>query len=245
MVSLKKQIASDFGIPMSTLSTWLKYIVEIKKKYLSGEMGSQRKKFRTSKFPEVEDALIKWFKNARDQNISVSGDLIREKARFFASRLGISDSVFECSSGWLERFKTHHNITFKTVCGESNSVDENSDQINEWKKKLGNILKDYSPDQIYNADETGLFFRLMSDKTFEFKDKKCHGGKQSKDRLTALVCSNMSGNDKLPLLIIGKSLNSLCFKNVKSLPTEWELIFHISVVYSRGRISSMEPHAYI
>lgn len=89
------------------------------------------------------------------------------------------------------------------------------------EKKLGNILKDYSPDQIYNADETGLFFRLMPDKTFEFKDKKCDGGKQSKDRLTALVCSNMSGNDKLPLLIIGKSLNPLCFKNVKSLPTEW------------------------
>jgi len=218
----KKQIASDFGIPMSTLSTWLKNKEEIKNKYLSGEMGSRRKKFRTSKFPEVEDALIKWFKNARDQNISVSGDLIREKARFFASRLGISDSVFECSSGWLERFKTRHNITFKKVCGESKSVDENSDQINEWKKKLGNILKDYSPDQIYNADETGLFFRLMPDKTFEFKDKKCHGGKLSKDRLTALVCSNTSGNDKLPILIIGKSLNPRCFKNVKSLPTEYQ-----------------------
>lgn len=51
------------------------------------------------------------------------------------------------------------------------------------KKKLGNILKDYSPDQIYNADETGLFFRLMPDKTFEFKEKKCHGGKVKIDSL--------------------------------------------------------------
>ena len=28
---------------------------EIKKKYLSGEMGSQRKTCRTAKFPEVEE----------------------------------------------------------------------------------------------------------------------------------------------------------------------------------------------
>ena len=46
------------------------------------------------------------------------------------------------------------------------------------KINFQNILKDYSPDQIYNADETGLFFRLLPDKTFEFKDVKCHGGKQ-------------------------------------------------------------------
>ena len=217
----KKQIASEFGIPMSTLLTWIKNSEEIKKKYLSGEMGTQRKKCRTAKFPEVEEALIKWFKNVRDQNIAVSGDLLREKARFFASRLGISENDFDCSSGWLERFKTHHNITFKKVCGESKSVAENSDEINEWKNKLANILKDFTPNQIYNADETGLFFRLMPDKTLEFKDVKCHGGKQSKERLTALVCSNMSGNDKLPILVIGKSLNPRCFKNVRSLPTEY------------------------
>jgi len=98
---------------------------------------------------------------------------------------------------------------------------QNSNEINDWKNKLSNILKEYSPDQIYNADETCLFFRLLSDKTFEFKDVKCHGGKQSKDRLTALVCANMSGTDKLPMFVIGKLQNPRCFKNVKSLPTEY------------------------
>jgi hypothetical protein len=41
-IKLKKQIVLDFGIPTSTLSTWIKNSDEIKKKYLSGEMGSQR-----------------------------------------------------------------------------------------------------------------------------------------------------------------------------------------------------------
>ena len=51
----KKQIALDFGIPTFTLSTWIKNSDEIKKKYLSGEMGSQRKTCRTAKFHKVEE----------------------------------------------------------------------------------------------------------------------------------------------------------------------------------------------
>ena len=221
VVNLKKQIALDFKIPMSTLSTWIKKSDEIKQKYLSGEMGSQRKKNRGAKFPEVEQALLKWFKNARDQNVTISGEIMREKAKFFAAKLEIPDDEFECSVGWLERFKSRHGITFKRVCGESNSVAQNSEEMENWKNKLANILDEFSADQIYNADETGIFYRLLPDKTLEFKNVDCHGGKLSKDRLTALVCSNMSGTDKLPLLVIGKSKNPRCFKHVKSLPTEY------------------------
>lgn len=53
----------------------------------------------------------------------------------------------------------------------------------------------YEPDDIYNADETALFFKSLPDKTFTFKGEKCHGGKQSKERLTLLQCANMSGTD--------------------------------------------------
>jgi hypothetical protein len=57
---------------------------------------------------------------------------------------------------------------------------------------------------------------LFPDKTLEFKNVSCHSGKLSKDRLTTMVCANMSGSDKLPILVIGKSKNPRCFKNVKS-----------------------------
>ncbi|XP_053377288.1 uncharacterized protein LOC123545424 [Mercenaria mercenaria] len=57
---------------------------------------------------------------------------------------------------------------------------------------------------IYNADETGLFFKLTPDKTLEFKNVKCVGGKRSKERITVLVCANMTGEDKVPLFVIGK-----------------------------------------
>lgn len=37
-------------------------------------------------------------------------------------------------------------------------------------------------------------------------------GKKSKNRITVLVGSNMTGTEKLPLLVIGKSARPRCFK---------------------------------
>ena len=84
------------------------------------------------------------------------------------------------------------------------------------------ILKEYDPKNVYNADETGVFFRCLPDKTLEFKDKDCHGGKQNKERITAMVCANMSSTDKRPLLVLGWSAKRRCFNNVKSFPTEYD-----------------------
>ncbi|XP_038077398.1 tigger transposable element-derived protein 6-like [Patiria miniata] len=51
-----------------------------------------------------------------------------------------------------------------------------------------------------------------------FKGEQCHGGKQSKDRVTVLLCANMDGSEKLKPVVIGKFQNPRCFKNVKYLP---------------------------
>ena len=75
-------------------------------------------------------------------------EMMREKAKYFATKLGISDLEFDCSSLWLERFKVRHDISFKRVCGEANSVETNSIEMENWQTKLSKILQDYSPDQI-------------------------------------------------------------------------------------------------
>ena len=94
--------------------------------------------------------------------------------------------------------------------------------MEEWQRSLSVILKEYKPEDIYKADETWLFYRLPIDRTLEFKNVDCHGGKQSKERITALVCANMSGTDKLPMFVLGKSAKPRCFKNVRSLPTQYD-----------------------
>jgi hypothetical protein len=62
------------------------------------------------------------------------------------------------------------------------------------------------------------FFKALPDKTLDFKNKLCHGGKRSKDRVSVLLCANINGMEKLKPLVIGKSKKPICFGGVKSLP---------------------------
>jgi hypothetical protein len=51
-------------------------------------------------------------------------------------------------------------------------------------KELPGLIEGHAAEDIYNTDETGLFFKCLPDKTYGFSNEKCHGGKKSKDRLT-------------------------------------------------------------
>jgi hypothetical protein len=84
------------------------------------------------------------------------------------------------------------------------------------------IRRRYADSDIFNGDETGLFYRLTPDRTLQFKGEKCSGGKHSKERITAWVCANMDGSEKKKLFIIGKSKSPRCFKNVTKLPVTYE-----------------------
>ena len=76
---------------------------------------------------------------------------------------------------------------------------------------------------IYNADEFGLFYQCVPNKTYQLKSEKCSGGKLSKVRITGMASANAAG-DKLSMFIIGKARKSRCFKNVKFLPSGHMLI---------------------
>ncbi|XP_043485190.1 jerky protein homolog-like [Leptopilina heterotoma] len=76
--------------------------------------------------------------------------------------------------------------------------------------------------QVYNADETALYWKMMPRVTFvsEF-EKKAEGFKISKERITLMTCANADGSHKIPLFVIGKSKNPRCFKSVAKLPVEY------------------------
>jgi transposase-like protein len=215
---LKKDIAAKFGILPNTLSTILKNKGEIVANYESTGMSPSRKRQRTVPHETVDNALLEWFKEKRQENIPISGPLLLQKSEDLARKLG--DTTFKANTGWLDRFKCRHGIVCRSIAGESAVVD--SKTVDDWKEKLPQILENFKPSDVYNADETGLFYKLLPDKTLQMKGEKCHGGKRSKERLTLMVASNMDGTDKLPLLVIGKFQNPRCFKGIKSLPVTYK-----------------------
>lgn len=215
----KVQVARELGIPSNTLSTWLKSKDKIVQAYESSSFGPATKRMRTADFPDVEKALDIWFKDARSGSASITGPILRERALAFAAQLGHTD--FGCSVGWLTRFKQRHGYQWKVICGEAHAAPAAS--IAEWKSgMLKTILTTYAPDDIFNCDETGLFFRMQPKRSYVGKGEDCHGGKSSKERITIMPCANMSGTEKMPLLVLGKFKKPRCFKGVTVLPTEYK-----------------------
>ncbi|XP_053949240.1 jerky protein homolog-like, partial [Anastrepha ludens] len=77
-------------------------------------------------------------------------------------------------------------------------------------------------DQLYNADESRLFWRLLPEKTYATSlEKRTPGVKSEKQRITFLCCLNATGSHKLKLLVIGKAKNPCCFKNFQC-PTDYK-----------------------
>ncbi|KIK24504.1 hypothetical protein PISMIDRAFT_98394 [Pisolithus microcarpus 441] len=67
-------------------------------------------KHRPSKFPEVEEELVNWLVQMKQQNTLLTDALIRSKAKETARNLQIPEERFKASSGWVENFKHRHNI---------------------------------------------------------------------------------------------------------------------------------------
>ncbi|KII70659.1 Tigger transposable element-derived protein 6 [Thelohanellus kitauei] len=84
------------------------------------------------------------------------------------------------------------------------------------------IIKDCEAKDIFSADETGLYWRAIPERTLAFKNSETAGGKMAKERTTLLLACNMDGSEKLKPLTVGKSKNPQCFKNVKTLPVDYE-----------------------
>ena len=87
---------------------------------------------------------------------------------------------------------------------------------------LPDIIKDCEPRKVFNAYETGLYWRAIPDGTLAFKNAEAAGSKIAKNRVTLLLACNMDRSEKLEPLTIGKSKNPRCFKNVKRLPVDYQ-----------------------
>lgn len=63
-----------------------------------------------SKFPEVEEELVKWLIEVTEGKQVLTDAAIRTKAKEVARILQIPEDKFKASSGWIENFKHRHGI---------------------------------------------------------------------------------------------------------------------------------------
>ena len=114
----------------------------------------------------------------------------------------------------------------KAICGSKESATPH-DELETWKETvLVPTLSRYSPNDIYNGDETALFYKSLPHRTYCFDGDKPAGSAKRKDRLTLLIITNMDGSDHRKLSVIGKSKTPRCLQKkykmqVKDMAVDW------------------------
>ena len=136
--------------------------------------------------------------------------MLQEKVKRAGEELG--DSEFTASNGWLDRFKKRFNIKSKVISGEAGGVREET--ATSWQERLPNILSGYSPENIFDMDETGQFFGALPNRSLAEASKQHTGGKKSKERVMCAFFVNAAGGREKPI-VIGKSKNPRCFRTIR------------------------------
>jgi hypothetical protein len=202
------ELACRYNSGESTISDILKN----RQHYLSLQptnyTGNLRRE-RPSKYPTIEQALALWIDQATADNCTLSGHIVAAKAADFARRLGIAD--FKGSHGWLDRFKKRYNVQQYTRCGEANSAP--LETLCPQRAELRELLGRWDLNDVYNCDETALYWKLEPSKTLA--RHAISGTKKPKDRVTIMLACNATGTSKLTPIFIHKYKNPRCMDNIK------------------------------
>uniref|UniRef100_UPI00358E3D77 tigger transposable element-derived protein 1-like n=1 Tax=Myxine glutinosa TaxID=7769 RepID=UPI00358E3D77 len=167
----------------------------------------------------MEKMLMTWMEDQLQKCVPLSLMMIHAKAKSLFDVLKVQagtdyTETFTASKGWLCRFKRRNNMHNVRVSGEAASADAGgAARFREVFDKLI-VEKGYLPEQIFNVDETGLYWKRMPERTYIHQEAKTMPGfKAFKDRLTLLLGGNVAGF-KLEPFCIYRSENPRAFKNI-------------------------------
>ena len=214
----RKEIMSEYK-----LKSWshITEIVKSKERIIecyeksSQKLSKNMNRIRNANYPDLEEALVLWIKQMRAKNIPLNSHVIREKAIILAKTMNYTD--FKASNQYIEGLKKRQNLKWITERGESDSVDE--EVINNWEPRLHEMISDFDQKDVYNLDETALFYQLLPNKTYSFSTESGFGCKKLKSRITLLLITNADGSDRMAIMI-GKSQKPRAFRGI-TLPIDY------------------------
>jgi hypothetical protein len=145
----------------------------------------------------------------------IHADLLINKAG-----MGQESEVFKANHGWSDNFKR---TGIHSVVRHGERASSDTDAANDFVKEFGEFVETggFVPQQVFNCDETGLFWKKTPNRTYITQEEKALARhKPMKARLTLLFCGNASGDCKLKPLLIYHSENPRAFKKQKVQKTQ-------------------------
>ena len=169
----------------------------------ASEPSSSTRRF-ASKAEELDRLLAEWVEDKQSRSIMINGHLIKQQGQIFQDRLNSTlpqdqKLSLKFSNGWLAKFCNRHSFKQQVAHGESGSVQK--EDIDKEMPALKQLLQQYQPQDIFNADETGLFYNSPPNRTIG--SSSVAGLKKDKTRFSILFACNSTGTEKLEPLFIG------------------------------------------
>ncbi|XP_069178975.1 tigger transposable element-derived protein 7-like [Procambarus clarkii] len=195
---------------------------------------------------QLDEAVYKWFAQHRTAGVTIRGpEIINAASRFVAS---FEIKNFQASEGWGARFKGRHNIVKKKIVGEKLSADTSS--VEPFKHKLRKYILSHNlySYEIYNADETGLYWRSLPEKTLAMRSEGCvPGRKVNKDRLSAMMCANADSRQNHTILswfhdVFFKEVRDHQVKKLKVRPSKVRALLLLDNAPAHPRIDTLTSH---
>lgn len=141
-------------------------------------------------------------------NLDITGAVLKKKALDFATLLSING--FKASDGWVAKFKKRHNLREYTKHGEASST-PSDEAIKQERLRVSQIISEYALEDVWNADETGLFWKMDPARTLA--TGPLAGKKKNKERVTLLLACSLTG-EKLPSVFIHKYKQPRCLRGI-------------------------------
>ncbi len=168
-----------------------------------------------AQYPTVEAEVVEFIRFARSQRLPVMSCHIKSCASKAAQRAEITG--FKASNGWMQNFlrRTPVQPSFK-LHGKRNS--ELPATAEEKMKQIRQTLANYDISNIYNMDESGLFYRMGPSRSYldgneDRRETRGTSMQKHKKRVTIVLCVNADGSHNFPVQYIGHSAKPTALKD--------------------------------
>ncbi|KAL7286615.1 hypothetical protein TKK_0000245 [Trichogramma kaykai] len=225
-------VATSYGIPRSTLQQKFKQYLDDPTSCLTLKKVGYKRTFNE----EQEEALVRTILQMETKMFGLNGTDVRKLAYQFAEKIGIRHRFNKtkemAGKDWIKSFMKRHNLSHRKAEHTSSARFKgfSKSAVEQFFTLLAGLKDKFTPDRIFNVDETGVsVVPKSSPKVIAKKGRKQVGGLTAQERgenVTAEICMSASGVYMPPLLIFPRVKENLEF--LKDAPAGAWAEFHKS-----------------
>lgn len=221
---IKQWFFEEYGIqlPFSTISN----ILSSKFDHLDqlGASHNDAKRCRPPRYPDLETALTECIGRMKAAGMDLTGAVLLKTAHNLWPNIPAYEGqpVPSLSGGWVEKFKTRHNIKLRSAKPKGPVKDSNDQEPSpeEIFDSIRSEASNYSREDIFTMSETELYWRLPPNST-ALRELSSLPRQESGERVTVALAVNSSGTQKVVPWIVGHYTQPKAFcapgNDIKSL----------------------------